>query len=93
MRQQQNSVRLRSDFAAALTPIDEDLNVDTGAFAVHCQRLLDAGCHGLGVFGTTGEANSLPWRANLRPRSARGIGYSRRQAPSRNRLVRPDRGR
>jgi len=59
MRQQQNSVRLRGAFAAALTPMDEDLNVDTRAFAVHCQRLLDAGCHGLGVFGTTGEANSL----------------------------------
>jgi hypothetical protein len=36
--------------------MDEDLNADTGAFAMHCQRLLDAGCHGLGVFGTTGEA-------------------------------------
>lgn len=59
MRQQQNSVRLRGVFAAALTPMDEDLNVDIEAFAVHCQRLLDAGCHGLGVFGTTGEANSL----------------------------------
>ena len=29
------------------------------AFAQHCRRLLDAGCHGLGIFGTTGEANSL----------------------------------
>ena len=46
-------------FAAALTPMDRDLNVDREAFATHCRRLLDAGCHGLGVFGTTGEANSL----------------------------------
>jgi 4-hydroxy-tetrahydrodipicolinate synthase len=46
-------------FAAALTPMDQDLNVDHGAFAEHCHRLLAAGCHGLGVFGTTGEANSL----------------------------------
>ena len=46
-------------FAAALTPMDQDLNVDHGAFAKHCYRLLAAGCHGLGVFGTTGEANSL----------------------------------
>lgn len=46
-------------FAAALTPMDQDLNVDHGAFAEHCRRLLAAGCHGLGVFGTTGEANSL----------------------------------
>jgi 4-hydroxy-tetrahydrodipicolinate synthase len=50
---------LRGVFAAALTPMDRDLNVDQEAFTAHCRRLLDAGCHGLGVFGTTGEANSL----------------------------------
>ncbi|BBL80859.1 dihydrodipicolinate synthase family protein [Rubrobacter xylanophilus] len=50
---------LRGVFAAALTPMDGDLNVDNKAFAAHCRRLLEAGCHGLGIFGTTGEANSL----------------------------------
>ena len=50
---------LRGVFAAALTPMDLDLSVDQGAFTAHCRWLLDAGCHGLGVFGTTGEANSL----------------------------------
>lgn len=46
-------------FAAALTPMDKDLDPDHAALAAHCQRLLEAGCHGLAVFGTTGEANSL----------------------------------
>ena len=45
--------------AAVLTPMDQDLNPDHQAFATHCHRLLAAGCHGLSVFGTTGEANSL----------------------------------
>jgi len=45
--------------AAVLTPMDEDLKPDHKAFATHCHRLLAAGCHGLSVFGTTGEANSL----------------------------------
>ena len=45
--------------AAVLTPMREDLSVDRAGFAAHCRRLLDAGCHGLGIFGTTGEANSL----------------------------------
>jgi len=49
----------RGVLAAALTPMDGDLRPDHGAFAAHCRRLLDAGCHGLAVFGTTGEANSL----------------------------------
>lgn len=54
-----NRVPLKGVFAAALTPIDEELNIDHRAFAAHCHRLLDFGCHGLGVFGTTGEANSF----------------------------------
>jgi len=55
----ENVEQLTGVFAAALTPMDDGLNVDHEAFAAHCSRLLDAGCHGLGVFGTTGEANSL----------------------------------
>ena len=45
--------------AAVLTPMDDDLAPDHEAFSAHCHRLLAAGCHGLSVFGTTGEANSL----------------------------------
>jgi 4-hydroxy-tetrahydrodipicolinate synthase len=50
---------MKGVFAAVLTPMREDLSIDRAAFAAHCRRLLDAGCHGLGIFGTTGEANSL----------------------------------
>jgi 4-hydroxy-tetrahydrodipicolinate synthase len=50
---------MKGVFAAVLTPMRDDLTIDRGAFAGHCRRLLDAGCHGLGIFGTTGEANSL----------------------------------
>jgi 4-hydroxy-tetrahydrodipicolinate synthase len=56
---------LRGVFAAALTPMGGDLDPDHAAFVAHCRRLLDAGCHGLGVFGTTGEANSLSVQARL----------------------------
>jgi len=50
---------LKGVLAAVLTPMDEDLNPNHQAFAAHCHRLLAAGCHGLSIFGTTGEANSL----------------------------------
>jgi 4-hydroxy-tetrahydrodipicolinate synthase len=49
----------RGVLAAVLTPMDDDLAPDHKAFSAHCHRLLAAGCHGLSVFGTTGEANSL----------------------------------
>ena len=50
---------LKGVFAAVLTPMRDDLSVDRAVYAQHCRRLLDEGCHGLGIFGTTGEANSL----------------------------------
>src|SRR5215211_3910986 len=59
MESKESRVGLKGVLAAVLTPMDEDLNADPQAFAAHCHRLLAAGCHGLSVFGTTGEANSL----------------------------------
>lgn len=51
--------QIKGVLAAALTPMNKNLDLDHEAFAAHCRRLLDAGCHGLGIFGTTGEANSF----------------------------------
>ena len=45
--------------AAVLTPMREDLAVDLDAMAAQCRWLLANGCNGLGILGTTGEANSL----------------------------------
>ena len=45
--------------AAVLTPMNADLTVDLDRMAAHCRWLLANGCNGLGVLGTTGEANSL----------------------------------
>ena len=49
----------RGVFAAALTPLTADLAPDHAALARHCRWLLDQGCDGLAVLGTTGEANSF----------------------------------
>ncbi len=45
--------------AAVLTPMTADLAPDLDRMAAHCHWLLGNGCDGLGVLGTTGEANSL----------------------------------
>ena len=45
--------------AAVLTAMRADLSVDLDLMAAHCRWLLANGCDGLGVLGTTGEANSL----------------------------------
>lgn len=46
-------------FCAAATPLNEDLSPDLGMFATHCRALLDDGCDGIALLGTTGEANSF----------------------------------
>ncbi len=45
--------------AAILTPMRADLSVDLDRMAARCRWLLAHGCNGLGILGTTGEANSL----------------------------------
>ena len=49
----------RGILAAVLTPIREDLSPDTASWVAHCRWLLDEGCDGLAVLGTTSEANSF----------------------------------
>jgi 4-hydroxy-tetrahydrodipicolinate synthase len=43
----------------AITPFKADLSPDTAAFVDICKWLLSEGAHGLAVFGTTSEANSM----------------------------------
>ncbi|MBC8337810.1 MAG: dihydrodipicolinate synthase family protein [Rhodospirillales bacterium] len=46
-------------YAAALTPQTDNGTPDVGLMASHCRWLLDNGCDGLAILGTTGEANSF----------------------------------
>jgi 4-hydroxy-tetrahydrodipicolinate synthase len=46
-------------YAASLTPMTADLEPDLGRLIAHSKWLLANGCDGLGILGTTGEANSL----------------------------------
>jgi 4-hydroxy-tetrahydrodipicolinate synthase len=62
--------------AAVLTPMTADLAPDLDRMAAHCRWLLSNGCNGLGVLGTTGEANSLGFNeriATMEGLVARGI--------------------
>lgn len=45
--------------AAVLTPVAEDLSPNLESWIAHCRWLLEQGCDGLAVLGTTSEANSF----------------------------------
>jgi 4-hydroxy-tetrahydrodipicolinate synthase len=46
-------------YCASVTPVTSDLAPDHAAFVAHCRRLLEQGCDGVALLGTTGEANSF----------------------------------
>ena len=51
--------RPRGMLAAAATPLRRDLTIDTERLVKHCRWLLDHGCDGINLLGTTGEATSF----------------------------------
>ena len=51
--------RMAGVLAPVLTPFGPDLAPDAPRWIRHCRWLLDQGCAGLAIFGTTSEANSL----------------------------------
>ncbi len=53
-------------YAASVTPLNADLSPDLGALTTHSRWLLENGCDGLGVLGTTGEANSIGFQDRLK---------------------------
>lgn len=60
-----HSLPLSGVFCAVATPVDDQLLPDHPAYIAHCRRLLEQGCDGLAVLGTTGEANSFSARERM----------------------------
>src|SRR4030095_9330780 len=53
-------------FTASVTPLDKDLNPDYPLLIKHLQWLLSRGNDGIGLLGTTGEANSFSSEERMR---------------------------
>ena len=50
---------LKGVFCPTLTPLEDDGAPSVALLERHCRWLLERGCHGIVLFGTTGEANSF----------------------------------
>ncbi|MCS6779825.1 MAG: dihydrodipicolinate synthase family protein [Geminicoccaceae bacterium] len=51
--------RLRGIWAAIVTAVDPDGEINLERWARHARWLLRQGCHGIGLFGTTGETQAF----------------------------------
>ena len=65
------SEAIRGAWAAATTPLDGAGGIDTTALARHARWLLDEGCDGLVLFGTSGEGPSFTLAERLAAAEAR----------------------
>lgn len=57
--QRRNAGTFRGVLVPVATPFGADGRVDQRLYVAHCRWLLAQGAHGLAIFGTTSEANSL----------------------------------
>lgn len=57
--------RLGGVIAAAATPLNPDYSIDLPRLAAHCRELLQRGCDGINLLGTTGEATSFSTEQRL----------------------------
>ncbi|WP_312530170.1 dihydrodipicolinate synthase family protein [Paracoccus sp. (in: a-proteobacteria)] len=59
------SFDIQGVYCAAATPLKADGTPDLALFGAHTKALLDEGCHGIAMLGSTGEANSFGLRERM----------------------------
>ena len=51
---------IKGIFAASMSILDENLKLDSNKTILHAENLIEQGCHGVAVFGSTGQAQLIP---------------------------------
>lgn len=59
------SFAIQGVYCAAATPLKADGTPDLDLFGRHAKALIDEGCHGIAMLGSTGEANSFGVRERM----------------------------
>lgn len=59
------SFAIEGVFCAAATPLKQDGTPDLRLFGAHARALLEEGCHGVALLGSTGEAASFGLRERM----------------------------
>ena len=50
---------IKGVFAASMSVLDENLTLDSNKTIIHAENLIDQGCHGVAIFGSTGQAQLI----------------------------------
>ena len=52
-------IEIKGVFAASMSVLDENLTLDSNKTIIHAENLIDQGCHGVVIFGSTGQAQLI----------------------------------
>ena len=51
--------KINGIYAAGLSVINNDLSLNISQTILHSEKLIDQGCHGVAIFGSTGQAQLI----------------------------------
>jgi 4-hydroxy-tetrahydrodipicolinate synthase len=52
--------QIKGIFAASMSILNEDMTLDANKTIIHAENLINQGCHGVAIFGSTGQAQLIP---------------------------------
>ena len=52
--------QIKGIFAASMSILNENLTLNTYKTIIHAENLIKQGCHGVAIFGSTGQAQLIP---------------------------------
>ena len=52
--------KIKGIYAASMSLINDDLSLNIERTIEHAERIIDQGCHGVAIFGSTGQAQLIP---------------------------------
>ena len=52
--------KIKGTYAASLSILNDDLTLDISKTNQHAEMVIDKGCHGVAIFGSTGQAQLIP---------------------------------
>ena len=50
---------IKGIYAASMSVFDEDLSLNIEKTVSHAEKIIDQGCHGAAIFGSTGQAQLI----------------------------------
>ena len=52
-------MKIKGIFAASMSVFNEDLSLDIDSTIKHSEKIIENGCHGVVIFGSTGQAQLI----------------------------------